>query len=170
MTYTDRDDRYESGERDTINQSPSQMALDAQRVIERMATFDNISAWQLETFGLPTPQDIAVRMLGECVELCQKTGALPYAIQSAVDHELRRANTRLGQPYDRDGVLDELADLMIFVIANATANHFSEEDIENAIEAKHHVNLDREWDIIKTGIAQHREAVSGDDPGDSNDG
>lgn len=149
---------------------PHLLVAEANRQAARDANFDNIEAWQRETFGVPTPADIALRMLGEAVELCQKAGASPYDIQSEVDTELTRANTRHPLPYDKEGVLGELADLMIFLVANTWANGLTEDEVEEAIQAKHEVNLDREWNVFKPGIAQHVETVAGDDPGDSNDG
>lgn len=145
-------------------------AKEAQSKFDRLATFENLAKWQKETFGIASPADIAVRMLGEAVEVCIKAGAPPYEIQAAVTAEIGRRSC--DQVYDANGVLGELADMFIFLVANAVANGFSEDEVNDAVQAKHEINMDREWNLIKPGVAQHVEPsgmIPGDDPGDSND-
>lgn len=94
--------------------------------------FNEISAWQKETFGQATP-------LSQIAHLCQELSELSYDLVN------KRPDRRL-----------EYADCFILLFGSAAFDGMTYQDVCNAIREKHEINLKRRWGAPdENGVVNH---------------
>lgn len=106
-----------------------------------------IGTWAKAEFPDHTSQSIAAHTLREAIELAEATGMGIVEIMDQVSWQLNQYGNK------RHDVGEERADCMILLLTMA---EFEGGDIEMELEAKHTVNMVREWgpkDAL--GVSEH---------------
>jgi hypothetical protein len=119
-------------------------------------TLDSIGQWGVETFGgRAVPSAVAVKMLGEAVELCFAAGLVATEVASAVQDAFRKMEAKGQTPSGKLDLVhfhEELADC---VIVGCTGLATTGGDPEGVASGKMAVNRARRWNVRPDGTAQH---------------